>query len=61
MIQAGEAPALGDRDEGRIPELYRKVAAITKPVRFTNYKDSFFRNENSDGLAEIKQWINRFD
>jgi hypothetical protein len=65
MIQAGEAPRLGDVDMPGSSELlipYRKVAAITKPVRFMGYEDSLFRVDKSlNDAEEAKKWVSRFD
>jgi hypothetical protein len=65
MIQAGEAPRLGDVDVPGASELlepYRKVAFITKRVRFMDYKDSLFRvDESLNGAEEAKKWVSRFD
>ncbi|MDR1662692.1 MAG: hypothetical protein LBR95_09800 [Azoarcus sp.] len=41
---------------------YRKVAAITKPVRFMGYEDSLFRVDKSlDDAEEANKWVSRFD
>jgi len=65
LIQAGEAPRLGDVDLPGAFELlepYRKLAFITKRVRFMNYKDGLFRVDDSlDGAEEAKKWVSRFD
>jgi hypothetical protein len=65
MIQAGEAPRLGDVDVPGSSELllpYRKVAAITRPVRFMGYEDSLFRvDESLNDAEEAKKWVSRFD
>ncbi|MDR1228853.1 MAG: DUF3396 domain-containing protein [Azoarcus sp.] len=65
MIQAGEAPRLGDVDVSGSSELlipYRKVASITRPVRFMDYKSSLFRVEKPlIGKEEAKKWVSRFD
>jgi hypothetical protein len=65
MIQAGEAPRLGDVEVPGSSELlipYRKVAAITKPVRFMDYRSYLFRVEKPlVGKEEAKKWVSRFD
>ncbi|MDR0702801.1 MAG: DUF3396 domain-containing protein [Azoarcus sp.] len=65
MIQAGEAPRLGDVDvpgSSELLEPYRKVASLTKPVRFMDYKDLLFRvDEPLNDAEEAKKWVSRFD
>lgn len=62
VIQAGEIPVLGDTHQEDIPELYRRVARFTKPVRFGSYSASLFRVfEPMDGATEAKRWVARFD
>jgi hypothetical protein len=65
MIQAGEAPRLADVEVPGSSELlipYRKVAAITKPVRFMDYRSYLFRVEKPlVGKEEAKKWVSRFD
>ncbi|MDR2925969.1 MAG: DUF3396 domain-containing protein [Azoarcus sp.] len=65
LIQAGEAPRLADvavpgNDELLAP--YRKVAFITRRVRFMDYEDNLFRVEEPlNGAKEAKKWASRFD
>jgi hypothetical protein len=65
LIQAGEAPRLADvavpgNDELLAP--YRKVAFITRRVRFMGYEDYLFRVEEPlNGAEEAKKWVSRFD
>ena len=67
MIQAGEAPRLGDVDvpgSSELLEPYRKVARVTKPVRFTDYPKGsllFGVDESLNGAEEAKKWVSRFD
>jgi hypothetical protein len=67
MIQAGEAPRLGDVDvpgSSELLEPYRKVAALTKPVRFTDYPKGsllFGVDKSLNGAEEAKKWVSRFD
>ena len=65
MIQAGEAPRLGDVDvpgSSELLEPYLKVARFTKPVRFMDYRSSLFRVEKPlIGKEEAKKWVSRFD
>lgn len=37
MIQVGSEPQLGDINRGDIPEAYRKVARLTKPIRLDGF------------------------
>jgi len=65
LIQAGEAPRLGDIEvpgSSELIEPYRKVAAITKPVRFMDYKNELFRVDKSlNAEDEARKWVSRFD
>jgi hypothetical protein len=62
VIQAGEAPQLGDTYRNDIPAVYRTVARYTKPVRFEAYRSRLFRvPENLDKKEETLAWIRRFD
>jgi hypothetical protein len=68
VIQAGPEPQWGDTLLGDVPELYRKVAKFTKPVRFENYRSCLFRandlvkrEPHLDSLEETYKWIRRFD
>jgi hypothetical protein len=65
IIQAGEAPRLGDVDAPGSSELlmpYRKVASLTKPVRFMDYESYLFRvGKPLVGKEEAKKWVSRFD
>ncbi|MGV2293326.1 type VI immunity family protein [Trinickia sp. YCB016] len=62
VIQAGEAPQLGDTYRNDIPEAYRMVARYTKPVRFEDCRSRLFRvPENLDKKEETLAWVRRFD
>ena len=62
VIQAGEAPQLGDAYRNDIPEAYRMVARYTKPIRFEDCRSRLFRvPENLDKKEETLAWIRRFD
>ncbi|MGV2293324.1 type VI immunity family protein [Trinickia sp. YCB016] len=62
VIQAGEAPQLGDTYRNDIPEAYRMVARYTKPVRFEDYRSRLFRvPDNLDKKEETLAWVRRFD
>jgi len=62
VIQAGEAPQLGDIATDNIPEAYRMVARYTKSVRFEDYDEALFRvAPGLDRKEETLSWIRRFD
>jgi hypothetical protein len=65
VIQAGPRPLLGGAPMNTgpmIPEIYRKVARFTKPVRFMGYKEFLFRVDKSlDDKEETLKWVSRFD
>jgi hypothetical protein len=65
VIQAGEAPRLGVIEVPGASELldpYRKVAFLTKRVRFMDYKDYLFRVAPPlNGPDEARKWVSRFD
>ncbi|WP_320534470.1 type VI immunity family protein [Robbsia andropogonis] len=62
VIQAGEAPQLGDIATNNIPEAYRMVARYTRSVRFEDYRTSLFRvAPGLDRKEETLSWIRRFD
>lgn len=63
IVQAGAQPELGSSEDGEIPEDYRKVARLTKPVRFEAYRAGLFRNLPApfDDREETLEWIRRFD
>jgi len=63
IIQAMPVPELGSTEDGLIPEGYRRVAKVTKPVRFEEYTRGLFRNLPSplDELEETLIWLRRFD
>lgn len=62
VIQAGERPQLGDIQRGDIPEAYRVVARVTRPVRFEQYDEALFRvPRGMDKRSEMLAWVRRFD
>jgi len=62
VIQAGEAPQLGDIAKNNIPEAYRMVARYTRSVRFEDYDEFLFRvSDDLDDKEETLSWIRRFD
>jgi hypothetical protein len=63
IIQAMPVPQLGSAEDGIIPEGYRKVARLTKSVRFEAYTKGLFANlpPPLDTREETLAWIRRFD
>ncbi|GHU38345.1 hypothetical protein AGMMS50256_37520 [Betaproteobacteria bacterium] len=64
LIQAGEWPCLCDVEQEPvlIPEAYRKVASLTRRVRFTGYRSTLFRVAKPlVGKEETEKWVSRFD
>lgn len=65
MICAGEAPDLGDRHQGGIPNSYRVVARALRPWLFTGYLDKPTRvikvPAPLDPFTETIRWVTRFD
>lgn len=62
IIIAGLLPQLGDTYTGLIPERYKDVARVTRPVRFEDYRRPFLQlPESIDGMEATLKWIRRFD
>jgi hypothetical protein len=65
VIQAGPHPMLGAAPMNTgpmVPEIYRKVARFTKPVRFMGYTSTLFNVDKSlDDKEEALKWVSRFD
>jgi hypothetical protein len=63
ILQAGPTPQLGDLNYGAIPEDYRTVARLLKPLRFEDYtKPGLIRApEPLDWVEESRAWVARFD
>ncbi|MCF1448578.1 MULTISPECIES: type VI immunity family protein [Rhizobium/Agrobacterium group] len=65
IIQAGAEPQLGDVNRGDVPEAYRKVARLTKPIRFDNFVPSTISIIEApkpfDHHEETVKWFHRFD
>lgn len=67
LVRASPLPTLGDAANGGIPEGYRTIARIIKPIRFEGYQYSIIKlppelNTGRGGrLAETLKWIRRFD
>lgn len=64
IIQAGLEPEVGDVNQGLVPEAYRKVARLTKPLRFESLKGRISLLNPPpplDHIDESLKWIRRFD
>ncbi|WP_120508423.1 type VI immunity family protein [Rahnella bruchi] len=62
IIIAGPIPQLGDTYENFIPERYKSVARLTKPIRFENYRRPFLKLPKPiDAVEASIKWIKRFD
>jgi len=66
IIKTGPLPVLGDEANGGIPEGYRTVARIIKPIVYQNYKWGLFYGlpnglNGYDDMQLTEQWFNRFD
>jgi hypothetical protein len=65
MIQAGPYPQIGDVNRKIIPEYYKQLGAIVKPIKH-KCKDVYLKSPspNSDfeyNLEKSKEWFDRFD
>ncbi|HCC0888519.1 TPA: DUF3396 domain-containing protein [Salmonella enterica] len=62
IIIAGPVPQTGDLYTGFTPQRYKKVAAVTRPIRFDNYRRPFLSlPEQFDSMEATLKWIKRFD
>lgn len=62
VIQAGERPELGDINRGLIPQAYRRVAKVLKPIRFDAHERLLIDAPRPlDSLEETGRWVRRFD
>lgn len=62
LIRAGERPIIDSNGIGGIPEVYKDVARIIKPIRFEGYEYGIIEvPEERDSLEETMKWIRRFD
>jgi hypothetical protein len=62
IIIAVPIPQSGDTYESFIPEHYKNVARLTKPVRFENYRRPFLKLPKPiDAIEASLKWIKRFD
>ncbi|ACM37423.1 DUF3396 domain-containing protein [Agrobacterium vitis] len=62
VVQAGERPELGDLNKGQIPEAYRNVSRVLKPIRFDEHQRPLIDAPRPlDSLEETQKWVRRFD
>lgn len=61
IIQAGDRPQLGDIDRGLIPEDYRRVAEVLKPIIFDEHDRPLIDVPPPlNALEETGKWVRRF-
>jgi hypothetical protein len=62
VIRAGHLPSLGAEATGGVPEAYRTVARLIKPIRFEGYRSGVIKvPDRSKRLDVTLAWIRRFD
>jgi hypothetical protein len=62
ILRAGALPTLGNPENGGIPEAYRTVARLIKPIRFEGYRWGIIKPpEPLNALDVTLAWIRRFD
>ena len=67
MLRAGTRPVLGSAATGGIPEAYRQVARLIRPIRFEDYRYSVIRYpegvapDRAARLARCLAWLRRMD
>jgi hypothetical protein len=61
-IRAEQLPQWGDAKNDIVPDAYRAVASIIKPIRFEDYKfGTMTVPEPLDYTEETLKWLRRFD
>lgn len=61
LFQAGPVPQIGDLEAGLVPEAYRTVARLLKPLR-SPHKDIIIHTPPGiDARAFAQTWLSRFD
>lgn len=61
IIQAGDRPQLGDINRGLIPEDYRRVAEVLKPIIFDEHDRPLIdAPQPLNALEETGKWVRRF-
>ncbi|EGO8362118.1 DUF3396 domain-containing protein [Escherichia coli] len=63
IIIAGPLPQCGDTYNNFIPERYKKVAKLIRPVRVNDYRGRKFLKLDApfDNETELNKWLKRFD
>lgn len=62
VFQAGQRPALGDQNKGRVPKAYRIVNDFLKPLRFNDWTRPYLRAPfDVDKMQYTESWMKRFD
>ena len=62
LVRACALPSLGDAANGGLPEGYRTIARIIKPIRFEGYKFGVIKEPFLVKGPEVTlQWLRRFD
>lgn len=62
VLRAGALPVLGDTANGGVPESYRAVARLIKPIRFEGYRWGVIKEPfPTDGPEVTLEWLRRFD
>ncbi|WP_263381584.1 DUF3396 domain-containing protein [Granulicella arctica] len=64
IFQAGAKPDMGDAGGGTPPELYRQVARVLRPIRFSGAQHGFFRPSDKGATFDTEntvRWVARFD
>ena len=60
IIQAGTHPQVGDVNRQNIPEHYRKLSRLLKPIR-VDYPDVLHGDPRGFNQERTQEWFNRFD
>lgn len=62
LIRTSELPTLGDAANVGIPDGYRTIASIIKPIRFEGYQFGVIKEPIPVKGPEVTlQWLRRFD
>ncbi|HYO65438.1 MAG TPA: type VI immunity family protein [Archangium sp.] len=61
LIQAGPRPRMGDANDGRTPEPYRRVANALRPIRVETVGSLHYAGGNRFTRETSDEWLRRFD
>jgi hypothetical protein len=62
VIQAGKRPEIGDINRGFVPQSYKTVSDVLKPIRFDEHQRPLIdAPQPLDSLEETLRWVKRFD